>query len=241
MSDAAVQDYMDSLKVKAELLIKNEFPNKIVKLNDLLVKLNFHNRKLTDVHQDVNVPVPPPLGLELPKATKRRRIEPIMRSANMEWAKVYTLPNGPAPCNRPLSDLIHLVKPHLRELIEDTNLLKLWISYLIPKIEDGNNFGVSIQGRTLKEIQQAESKAEEFLEHISEYFVTRAKIVSKVVKYPHLDDYRRAVRELDEKEYLSLWLTMCEVRNRYCVLHDIVTKNIDKIKRPRTTNIDTLY
>lgn len=238
MSDAAVQDYMDSLKVKAELLIKNEFPNKIVKLNNLLVKLNFHNKKLTDVHQDVNVPVPPPLGLE---TAKRRRIEPIMRSANMEWAKVYTLPNGPAPCNKSLSDLIHLVKPHLRELIEDTNLLKLWISYLIPKIEDGNNFGVSIQGRTLKEIQQAESKAEEFLEHISEYFVTRAKIVSKVVKYPHLDDYRRAVRELDEKEYLSLWLTMCEVRNRYCVLHDIVTKNIDKIKRPRTTNIDTLY
>lgn len=241
MTDAAVREYKESLKTKAEQLLIKDFPVKIVELNDLLTRLNFHNRQLTDVHQDLNIPVPRPTYDE-PKS-KRRRLDALITTANntIEGPKIYTLPNGPAPCNRSLSDLIHIVKPHIRQLVEDANLLKMWISYLIPKIEDGNNFGVSIQGKTLEEIQHVESKSEEFLEQISDYFMTRAKIVSKVAKYPHIDDYRRAVRELDEKEYLTLWLTMCEVRNRYCVLHDLVLKNYDKIKRPRTTNTDALY
>lgn len=48
-------------------------------------------------------------------------------------------------------------------------------------------------------------------------------------------------QELDEKEYLSLWLVMCEIRNRYCSLHDIVIKNLEKIKKPRSSNTDSLY
>lgn len=63
----------------------------------------------------------------------------------------------------------------------------------------------------------------------------------QVAKYPHVEDYRQAVRELDEKEYLSMWLVMCEIRNRYCTLHDIVTKNLEKIKKPRSTNSESLY
>lgn len=69
-----------------------------------------------------------------------------------------------------------------------------------------------------------------------------AKLVSKVAKYPQLDDYRRAVHELDETEYTSLWLVMEEIRNRYCSLHDIVIKNLDKIKKPRSSNAtESLY
>lgn len=72
--------------------------------------------------------------------------------------------------------------------------LKMWISFMIPKIEDGNNFGVSIQEDTLAEIQSVESEAAAFFDQISRYFISRAKIVSKVAKYPHIEDYRRAVQ-----------------------------------------------
>nr|CAI5869449.1 unnamed protein product [Callosobruchus analis] len=70
--------------------------------------------------------------------------------------------------------------------------MKMWISFMIPKIEDGNNFGVSVQEDTLAEVQSVESEAAAFFDQIS----------------------RRAVQELDEKEYLSLWLVMSEIRNR---------------------------
>ncbi|XP_023934786.1 proteasome activator complex subunit 3 isoform X1 [Bicyclus anynana] len=245
MTDVAkkVQDYKDSLKQKAEHLIIKGFPEKIVKLNELLETSNFQNRDLSDVHQDLNIPVPQPAHSSNEPNVKRPRLDSSEASSNttIEGTKVYSLPNGTVPCNKPLSDLIHLVKPHIRELVEDSNLLKMWISFMIPKIEDGNNFGVSIQEDTLAEIQSVESEAAAFFDQISRYFISRAKIVSKVAKYPHIDDYRRAVRELDEKEYLSLWLVMCEIRNRYCSLHDIVIKNLEKIKKPRSSNAESLY
>lgn len=46
-----VQDYKDSLKQKAEHLIVRGFPEKIVKLNELLETSNFQNRDFADVHQ----------------------------------------------------------------------------------------------------------------------------------------------------------------------------------------------
>ncbi|XP_047511066.1 proteasome activator complex subunit 3 isoform X1 [Pieris napi] len=238
-----VQDYKDSLKQKAEHLIIKGFPEKIVKLNELLETPNFLNRELVDVHQDLNIPVPPPIqAVNEPNAKRARRDSSEMSSnTTLEGTRVFALPNGSVPCNKPLSDLIHLVKPHIRELIEDSNLLKMWISFMIPKIEDGNNFGVSIQEDTLAEVQSVESEAAAFFDQISRYFISRAKIVSKVAKYPHIEDYRRAVEELDEKEYISLWLVMCEIRNRYCSLHDIVIKNLEKIKKPRSSNAETLY
>lgn len=49
-----VQEYKDSLKQKAEHLIIKGFPEKIVKLNELLETSNFRNRDLADVHQVIN-------------------------------------------------------------------------------------------------------------------------------------------------------------------------------------------
>ncbi|XP_050666205.1 proteasome activator complex subunit 3 isoform X1 [Leptidea sinapis] len=242
-NDDVVQDYKDSLKQKAEHLIIKGFPEKIVKLNELLETPHFQNRELVDVHQDLNIPKPPPAQSSNEPNAKRPRVDSSEVSSNssIDGTRVYALPNGTVPCNKPLCDLIHIVKPYIRELIEDSNLLKMWISFMIPKIEDGNNFGVSIQEDTLAEVQSVESEAAAFFDQISRYFISRAKIVSKVAKYPHIDDYRRAVQELDEKEYISLWLVMCEIRNRYCSLHDIVIKNLEKIKKPRSSNAESLY
>ncbi|KAE8745382.1 hypothetical protein FOCC_FOCC007930 [Frankliniella occidentalis] len=237
-----VQEYKDTLKTKAEELILNGFPEKIVKLNELLEMPMFGNLDLSIVHQKLNIPTPDPVQInsnsDHGSATKKRKCE---NETNDVGTKVMLLTSGPVPCNSTLTELIGVVKPHIKELVADSNLLKMWVSFMIPKIEDGNNFGVSIQEDTLAEIQSVESEAAAFFDQISRYYVSRAKIISKVAKYPHIEDYRRSVQELDEKEYLSLWLVLCEVRNRYSTLHDIVTKNIDKIKKPRSTNSVSLY
>lgn len=237
-----VQDYKDSLVKKAEQLIFQGFPEKIVELNEMLATPMFSERKFDEVHQDLNIPVPDPIVVnhvddaEEPPSAKRPR-----NDFCVPGTKVMVLPTGTVPCNDPLCEMIKVVKPIIRKLVEDSNLLKMWISFLIPKIEDGNNFGVSIQEDTLAEIQAVESEAAAFFDQISRYFLSRAKVVSKVAKYPHIEDYRRAVVELDEKEYLSLWLVVCEVRNRYSSLHDIVIKNLEKLKKPRSSNAESLY
>ncbi|XP_030761710.1 proteasome activator complex subunit 3 isoform X2 [Sitophilus oryzae] len=243
MADAKkVQEYKDTLKVQAEELVIKGFPETIVKLNNILETPQFRNRAFTEVHQDLNIPVPDPILLnsnsDLPPAKKTK----YDNSISKEGTKVLALPSGSVATNKNLVELVELVKPHIRKLVEDSNTMKMWISFMIPKIEDGNNFGVSIQEDTLAEVQSVESEAAAFFDQISRYFISRGKLISKVAKYPHIDDYRRAVQELDEKEYLSLWLVMSEIRNRYCALHDIVLKNLDKIKKPRSANAqESLY
>jgi proteasome activator subunit 3 (PA28 gamma) len=155
--------------------------------------------------------------------------------------KVLCLPSGPINCNLGISNLIEIVKPEIKNLVEDANLLKMWVTFLIPKIEDGNNFGVSIQEDTLGEIRTVEAEAATFFEQISRYYLTRAKIVTKVAKYPHVEDYRRLIDELDEKEYVSLRIVLSEVRNHYAALYDLIAKNWEKIIRPRTSNAENLY
>ncbi|XP_061402890.1 proteasome activator complex subunit 3-like [Musca vetustissima] len=238
---AKVQDYKDSLIKKAEKLIIEGFPEKIVELNDLLSTPMFSERNFTEVHQDLNIPIPDPILVNSNNGSDDAAAAGDKAADAVVGTKVMYLPTGSVPCNTPLCEMIKVVKPIIRKLVEDSNLLKMWISFMIPKIEDGNNFGVSIQEDTLAEIQTVESEAAAFFDQISRYFLSRAKVVSKVAKYPHIDDYRRAVVELDEKEYLSLWLVVCEVRNRYSSLHDIVIKNMEKLKKPRSSNAESLY
>lgn len=237
-----VQEYKDALKKKAEDLVINGFPEKIMQLNEMLKAPLLNNRNLEEIHEELNVPVPDPIILNnTESAAKRPRLDEKCSCSGVDGTRVLLLPNGVVPCNKTLCELIAIVKPHIRGLVEDANMVKMWISYMIPKIEDGNNFGVSIQEETLAEVTAVESEGAVFFDQISRYFVSRAKVVSKVAKYPHIQDYRRAVAELDEKQYLSLWLVMCEVRNRYCTLHDLVIKNLEKIKKPRSENAQGLY
>lgn len=122
-----------------------------------------------------------------------------------DGTKVFSFTAGMAFSNKKLSQLINTLKPVIKQLVEDSNIvrktdewfriasvdvtlmypfgvvqLKMWISFMIPKIEDGNNFGVSIQEDTLAEIQTVETEAAAFFDQISRYYVTRAKLVSKV-------------------------------------------------------------
>ena len=60
------------------------------------------------------------------------------------------------------------------------NTVKIWIQLNIPRIEDGNNFGVSIQEETVNELGRAEDVGFNGLEAMTKYFLSRAKVVSKV-------------------------------------------------------------
>ncbi|KAL3831993.1 hypothetical protein ACJMK2_023677 [Sinanodonta woodiana] len=243
--NARITEFKDKFKSDGEHLVKNVFPQKIIELEDYFQTLS--QSKVSDVNCDLNIPVPDPIlfynGEEPPPGKKRKleALNSIVGDNDLPGSKVMVLPNGPVPCNMKIMEIAEKIKPYTRDLIDHSNTLKMWIAFMIPKIEDGNNFGVSIQEETLSEARTVESEAAAYLDQISRYFISRAKLVSKVAKYPHIDDYRQSIRELDEKEFVSLRLTCCELRNHYASLHDLIIKNIDKIKKPRSANAESLY
>lgn len=140
--------------------------------------------------------------------------------------------------NAQISFKIDAIKPLIRQLFEDVNLLKMWINLIIPKIADGHNFGVEIQLETLNEIKAVEKKAAAYFNQISHYFKLRADLISAAEYKPDIQDYTRAVQETDENEFFNMTLMLREIQNHYTSLHDMISKNIEKLKKPRPSSFE---
>ncbi|CAG9826218.1 unnamed protein product, partial [Diabrotica balteata] len=128
-----VQEYKVEVKKRAESLALKRFPETIVKLNSILETSRFKNR-IFNVHQDLNIPIPDPIILnshsEQPVA-KKAKLDP---SLNQDGTKVMILLTGLVSTNKNIVELIEQVKPHIRKIVEDSNLIKMCISFMIPKI-----------------------------------------------------------------------------------------------------------
>jgi len=237
-----LEEWKNGWKTDAEKLVVESFPSKVLEIDAVICSAKFQLKRLPEFQVDINVPIPDSkVALENCSTVNKKRKLDDMDDVAMEGTKVVAFVNGVVPSNKHIMELINVVKPIVREVVESVNKLKMWILFLIPRIEDGNNFGVSIQEDTLAEVRTVESEAASFLDQISRYLLTRGKIVTKIAKYPHVEDYRRAIEDLDEKEFLNLRLVLMEVRNHYSTLHDMIMKNFEKIKKPRNSNAEHLY
>jgi len=229
-------DYVASVKATSENLIKNIFPQKISELNEILDSdaFNFEEQQKLLNHN---------LDLPVPNVGQGQVLGGVAGNAVLSFGAPLTLgrPTAPVTCNAVLSSQIEIVKPYIRDLAENANLLKMWITFLIPKVEDGNNFGVEIQEGILGEIELVERDANVFNQSIASYHINRGKAISKAIKNPLMNDYKRVVAELDEKEFMVLRMTLLEIRNHYAVIYDLIGKNWEKIIRPRNSNAANLY
>ncbi|EDW77141.1 uncharacterized protein Dwil_GK22208 [Drosophila willistoni] len=223
-----LQEYNKSLIKKAETVITKSFPEKIVQLNELLASPMFNLSILSEMSHDLNISLP----------------DPVLGNEDEEEvdASLDNLDNNDhRPTNRAIWKMITVVKPIIRQLTEDANTLKMWIVLMVPKVEDGDNFGVSVQMITLAEVEETESMAKNWFNGICRYFLLRAEIISSLAQFPYIEDYQRALEDLDEKELFSMWMVACEIRDRYLLLYDLFTKNIKKLKEPRSSNGGGIY
>lgn len=196
-------------------------------MNALLASKDFAENHFESVKQHL----PPMLP---PQPQYQQNQQPGQSQPQMQASQSFS-------CNPVISNTINYVKPVVRNLVMDANLLKMWINFMIPKVEGGGNFGVSIQLEILNEIKGIEADAFRNIGKISNYYSTRADLVSRMRNYYEINDYRRGVEEFDEKEFLDLWLTLSNVRNHYCVLYDLITKNLEHLKKPRNSNAMKMY
>jgi len=246
MSSAAkVNDFIETFKKETELLVKETFPKRVLEIDDLYKEVKSLDQSL--LVQKVTIPYPVPLhdGDAIdgdPPSLKKRKLEDNHNnSAVVPGTRVLVFPDGPVSYNKSVHNYCEKSKPLMKGLMENSNKVRMWINFLIPKIEDGNNFGVSIQEDVVAEARTVESEASSYLDQITRYYLQRARIITKIAKYPHIDDYRQSIKELDERQMLNLQNAILEMRNHYASLHDIIIKNIDKIKVPRSANAQNMY
>ncbi|XP_065052817.1 proteasome activator complex subunit 3-like [Rhopilema esculentum] len=239
-----IRKFARELVSETEELISQVIPVKILALDKLCKSELFNKEKSTSYEVDIHIPRN---GLQSHTNSSESStviadgdVKSVGKKRKFEETEDKECQES-VPINNFLTPMIQAIKPEVKELIQTCSKVQLWIQLLIPKIEDGNNFGVSIQEEILNEVNRIQTEATSFLDQISRYYITRGKLLSKVAKYPLLDDYRQVIKEVDAKEYVSLQQNSHELRNFYLLLLDSISKNYEKIKKPRSSNVESMY
>eukprot|EP01086_Lenisia_limosa_P010883 TRINITY_DN35747_c0_g1_i1.p1 TRINITY_DN35747_c0_g1~~TRINITY_DN35747_c0_g1_i1.p1 ORF type:complete len:262 (+),score=88.48 TRINITY_DN35747_c0_g1_i1:82-867(+) len=241
----------EELTKEAHSIITEIIPNKILHLEKL-----FPTPKLTEISKLLDCPDMPEIEIdwaanteEGDRSNKKRRLENGTEDTSSKKQRASVddpikerITRVPVKVNKYVVDLLEKVNKEAIEMSIMYNTVKLWIQLSIPRIEDGNNFGVGIQEETIQELGRAEDAAYAVLEGQAKYHLGRAKLASKALKYPDMEDYMRALIDLDKKEVMSNHLMMVDQRNNMAIVHDMLLKNIDKIIKPRNNNAhDSMY
>lgn len=233
-SKKQVDDFCKHLTKEAETLITSFFPEKIVEMETLL-KTSLSLDNLPSLKAPLDIPVPDPAKEE---AKRKRKEEKEAKEGKKDKdgekeEEDAAPPCGPIACNERVESLLNQIQPQIRMLKEKLNTVAMWMQLQIPKIEDGNNFGVAVQEKVFELLTNTRTKIEGFQTQISKYYSERGDAVAKASKQPHVGDYRQLVHELDQYQYCELRVVVLEIRNTYAVLFDLINKNYDKIKKPR--------
>ncbi|KAI0361005.1 proteasome activator pa28 REG alpha/beta subunit [Trametes cingulata] len=240
-----LDDFREKVRIDAERVIFETFPQKILDLQKLIDSTSqptspFH---LSHAPHSTDATVYPPPSASTEPEAKKRKLETggapngVSTSSDASHAKHP----GKMLSNKHTIALHEHLKRECEELADLCDKVKLWINLSMPKIEDGDNFGVQIQEDVLSEIHRSQESAYNLRDAARQDYLTRAKICSKIMKYPYLDDYALALKEHDEKQLYIARQNLYDLRSIYAVITDMLHKNIEKIRSPKGNNASTMY
>ncbi|KAK0411084.1 hypothetical protein QR680_005469 [Steinernema hermaphroditum] len=136
-----LSDYKKNLLIQAEKIVLEEFPKRVVQFNELLDDEQFSYELLSSYLPDLdfNLPRPeePAKTEEVGPPKKRKRFEQngelITDETGVSGTPVYGFVNGPVKCNKKLADLTDLVRPLLRNAVEDVNKMETILEFPFKK------------------------------------------------------------------------------------------------------------
>lgn len=125
------EEFKKKICKEAEFLVKHFFPRKINEFDQLLRLNDFNLANIQLVRQSTNE------SLKNLSAIRKAVVESGEVSHSGKDHKIFG-------ANEYIIRLMEKIKPEVITLLEAVNTLRMWVVLLIPKIEDGNNFGVEV-------------------------------------------------------------------------------------------------
>lgn len=230
-SQKKVDDFRLQLNNEVENLFCSVIPQKIVYLDGLIKSDAF--RDMSALESPLDIPIPDPPSEEEEMETDK---------GDCGEKKKKTPPKcGFIVANEKIAKLLDLVKPEIFAFRETMVNVTCWIHHLIPKIEDGNDFGVAIQEKILERIAAVREKVDKLITSINQYLSERGDAVAKASKETHVMNYRSVVHEKDRDMFQELRVMLMDIRSLYTELYDVINKNLEKVMNPKGEEKSSMY
>ncbi|KAF7339270.1 Proteasome activator pa28 REG alpha/beta subunit [Mycena sanguinolenta] len=246
---AKLEAFQKQACADGENVVFRIFPAKILELQDKIKSAALpgspYHHSQTSTTTDATVYPAPESSQTIgePQSKKRKMDDGSQVSATTNDTQHARLPSI-VHANKHMSALHATLKRECEELVSLTDQVKLWISLTMPKpkrTSRGDNFGVQIQEEVIAELQRSQDSAFNLRDGARNDYLARAKICSKLIKYPNVEDYTLALQEHDDHQFYLARQHLNDLRNIYAVLTDLIHKNIAKIRAPRGNNGVALY
>jgi len=117
-----------------------------------------------------------------------------------------------------------IVKKESDTMIQLMDQLKLWIIISSPMADEKSTVPY-YQEDMLSEFHRAQTSALLIRNFSLENSLSRAKICSKLIKYPGVEDYVYALREHDDQRFSLAHQHLRDIRNMYVALNDMIRKS----------------
>merc|ERR1719204_1242998 len=129
------------------------------------------------------------------------------------------------------------LKKHLQEIMQWMITLSMCISLRVPKIEDGNNFGVNVQSTVREYISGIRNQTLECMKAATTFHQERGKRLSKCVKYPGIEDYSRCMNLADVAHFITTTRSALDLRHNLMWIHDLCIKNWSRLVDPKSSGV----
>ncbi|MBW0467065.1 hypothetical protein O181_006780 [Austropuccinia psidii MF-1] len=238
-----LRKWSNELANKGKNAVQVRLPQKILAINKVLE--NFSESSINSFI--INPPTSDEPDTPPTNSRKKRRVANGKDSIALESnVAEQSNPAGPkntssVATNPKVNAHYEFLRQHWEELVTITNDIKIHINLLVPKIEDGDTFGVQVQEECLSELARAQDSGYNLLEAQLKHYMSRAKLASKLIKYPNIEDYQLALQEHDRNSVFLCRQHLVDLRNIYTLLTDLLHKNIVKITKPKGANSDGMY
>lgn len=143
---------------------------------------------------------------DLDKVFKSSFTAPIS-AKTAEFMKIY---ESSDLANKPFKQLKNTVHDKLNNTLTMLQGIVLYLTLLVPKIEDGGNFGVTIQMSLIKQVSEMIKSWNTISKTIQEYHVKREGHVTKLMKSKKTSTATVDVKEAAEKDKVGKTVTTTE-------------------------------
>ncbi|KAJ8083723.1 hypothetical protein PM082_002489 [Marasmius tenuissimus] len=199
------QEFSKVVNERADAIIFKMFPEKILQLNKLIAAQNDPETPFGRQSQTDATVYPPSSELSEPPSKKRKTSNSEGGAEDDQQGHARYFEH--VKSNKHVRELHGIVKKECEVIAELIDEVKLWVTLTMPRIEDGDNFGVQVQEgfcrivtfllhiltfehpECLSELHRAQESAYNLRDIPRQDYVARAKLASKRIKYPNVEDY----------------------------------------------------